>query len=980
MDGLNSPNPVFFQSHVDLDAPNADQAMEPMWQQVDDPGAFEAPDSPPGESSCFELNQQPLLDTEMMDALDAHKNNVDDKLSHQLSSNGLVDAGTLLDTEDRQDLMLDTDDSLEYQEEDTIMDASNLPFVDDEDDLLQFTDRLRGQHTSEEILSLKLLKLLRSIGAPMYAYRHIMDIFVGSSASQVVSVGSTFRQRDTAIKHFAKRFRLHKLFPTTLTKHMNGRSYPVVLHDAEVMVNSLLKSSLMVEENMLFPDMSDPLAPPPPTIDYIADVDTGSVFRSTYHELCTEPNDVLCPLIMYLDRISIDLHGRCSLEPGYATLGIWNLSTRNKAEAWRPLGYIPNLYLLSKNENKFRMNSVTKLRMYHEILDAILESVIKLQSKGGVPFSFVYRGKQYNVNLKVFLMVVIGDTEGHDKACGRYNSRALQVKRVCRHCDIPTMECDDAFYPWCHVMPNAVQALVKANDLDGLKVISQHHVRNAFYHPNLNIGVNPRGIHGMTPGEPLHVVDLGLFKYGLEGFFICLGQNPKSKAPCKILMQLDSMARRVGRFLSHQSDRGLPRTYFPFGVTGGTKMSGHEYQGILLVLLIMCRMEESRVLFLTKISLPVMHQWIRLFELLLGWRYWLKKASIPRLEVEASQLSTKKLMMMFKKTVKRKHGNGSKFVKLHLPCHFSENMIDFGVIANVDSGAPESNHKPNAKAPSQRTQMRAESFEVQTAQRYVENLIIDFASDALHVDQARITNGCPASPDVLRGARFSFEIDEGCDGDRNAVAFQWTSKSISEPYHQQYTDWLTRHIFSKLTPGTRIWGCTEHKRHDQFLYRAHPAYRGHNQWHDWALIDWSGDSDEASAERVIIPGQIVFFLEVTEEMIGFDVGGEMVIPSDGLFALVESLEAPLAYPGIRSELVVKGSKRLTLKQQKKRKSDGRSVGAPNLYLVPVEALEEPISAIPNLGGEPGDFIFVRPVNTWADSFSDYTAMCHNNLN
>jgi hypothetical protein len=44
-----------------------------------------------------------------------------------------------------------------------------------------------------------------------------------------------------------------------------------------------------------------------------------------------------------------------------ATLGIWNVATRNKAEAWRPLGYIPNLYLLSENENKFRMNSLKKL-------------------------------------------------------------------------------------------------------------------------------------------------------------------------------------------------------------------------------------------------------------------------------------------------------------------------------------------------------------------------------------------------------------------------------------------------------------------------------------------------------------------------------------------------------------------------------------------------------------------------------------------
>jgi hypothetical protein len=58
----------------------------------------------------------------------------------------------------------------------------------------------------------------------------------------------------------------------------------------------------------------------------------------------------------------------------------------------------------------------------------------------------------------------------------------------------------------------------------------------------------------MTPGEPLHVVDLGLFKYGLEGFFICLGMNTKSKAPCKILMQLDSMAWKIGRVTRVMAD------------------------------------------------------------------------------------------------------------------------------------------------------------------------------------------------------------------------------------------------------------------------------------------------------------------------------------------------------------------------------------------------------------------------------------------
>jgi hypothetical protein len=160
--------------------------------------------------------------------------------------------------------------------------------------------------------------------------------------------------------------------------------------------------------------------------------------------------------------------------------------------------------------------------MYREILDVMLVSVVKLQRKGGVPFSFTYRGKQYDVNLKVFLMFIIGDIEGHDELCGRYNSCALQVKRVCRHCDIPTMDCDNAFYPWWHVKPDVVHSLVVSNDLEGLKAMSQHPLKNAFYNSKLNIGRNPRGIHGTTPGEPLHVVDVGLFKYGLEASLFVL--------------------------------------------------------------------------------------------------------------------------------------------------------------------------------------------------------------------------------------------------------------------------------------------------------------------------------------------------------------------------------------------------------------------------------------------------------------------------
>jgi hypothetical protein len=91
--------------------------------------------------------------------------------------------------------------------------------------------------------------------------------------------------------------------------------------------------------------------------------------------------------------------------------------------------------------------------------------------------------------------------------------------------------------------------------------------------------------------------------------------------------------------------------------------------------------------------------------------------------------------------------------------------------------------------------MQVESFEVQTAQRYVENLIIDFAADALHIDNTPATKAAILAPDVLRGVQFVFEFSEGCEGDINVMSFEWKSKAISEPYHQQYTDWLTRNVF-----------------------------------------------------------------------------------------------------------------------------------------------------------------------------------------
>ena len=99
-----------------------------------------------------------------------------------------------------------------------------------------------------------------------------------------------------------------------------------------------------------------------------------------------------------------------------------------------------------------------------------------------------------------------------------------------------------------------------------------------------------------------------------------------------------------------------------------------------------------------------------------------------------------------------------------------------------------------------------------------------------------------------------------------------------------------------MDTSTFVKGCSEHKRNDQYLFCAHPAYRSHKQWHDWALFDWSVDDDDTD-EPVCIPGQIIMFLEVTANMVGIQMAGQMEIIRQGIYTLIGSLEEPLPLPG-----------------------------------------------------------------------------------
>jgi hypothetical protein len=107
-------------------------------------------------------------------------------------------------------------------------------------------------------------------------------------------------------------------------------------------------------------------------------------------------------------------------------------------------------------------------------------------------------------------------------------------------------------YLWVHTMPTQIIPLVQQGLLAELKLVSQHSFHKKIY-DGLNLANNPCNIHGATLAEPLHVIDLGLFKYAIEQFCVALGMSPPqlgkkrfSSLVPQLLMEVDSWARHIG--------------------------------------------------------------------------------------------------------------------------------------------------------------------------------------------------------------------------------------------------------------------------------------------------------------------------------------------------------------------------------------------------------------------------------------------------
>jgi hypothetical protein len=118
---------------------------------------------------------------------------------------------------------------------------------------------------------------------------------------------------------------------------------------------------------------------------------------------------------LFIDKTQTDAKGNLILEPVCNTLGIFNQKTRNKEEAWRIIGFIPNLDGVSKKI----LTSDEKHSDYHSLLNVVLAPLAGLQTINGLAWKMHYNDVLYEIILKVPILFICGDSEGQDKLVGR---------------------------------------------------------------------------------------------------------------------------------------------------------------------------------------------------------------------------------------------------------------------------------------------------------------------------------------------------------------------------------------------------------------------------------------------------------------------------------------------------------------------------------------------------------------------------------
>ena len=147
---------------------------------------------------------------------------------------------------------------------------------------------------------------------------------------------------------------------------------PVTLFDFSSMLQSLLTDEkLFGSLDNLDVNPESPFERYKGETSHIRCANGGTWYKNAWKELCTSDKDCLVPIIFSCDETSM---GKCGACPLLFTTSLLKQELRNKPSAWRPLGFIYDLKLITSKKQSERMSGDLKCLRLQEIFRVVLQS------------------------------------------------------------------------------------------------------------------------------------------------------------------------------------------------------------------------------------------------------------------------------------------------------------------------------------------------------------------------------------------------------------------------------------------------------------------------------------------------------------------------------------------------------------------------------------------------------------------------------
>ena len=882
--------------------------------------------------------------------------------------------------------------------------------------------------SDEMIAGIELMNLMNECGGSASLYElvfqwHLQHIHVRKSVTA-----------DKLHSRLLERYNLGPTLPKEQKVYLPHAKQDVLvpLSDFKAQVLALLTDPRWTDDDYVFHN-DDPHSDPPEVFETVGEPMTSLATRKTHEALVgAEPwtedgwKKMASGVQFYGDATQTTANGQ-SIEIIKFTLTIFNSKAREKDHAWRHLGIVripkkqkknaednilesghvdANTFVSNKeHRGKQFMQSnkdgplfdsafytgtedatppALKQQDLHCIMQAILDSFKEVEIEGGLPFEHRFKGHTYKLLHKFFIHTVRADTKEADKFCGSYGTNLEGVKNICRMCDIPADQTDQVYLTPepARKTQDMVLNLVKAGDQAQLKNLSQHAIWNCFYSHRFGMH-NNCGIHGASPMETLHWVQLNLYKYNRDSFFDQVGHTSA------LSKKMDALAQTYGVLLERQSQRDMPRTRFSQGIRGPF-LQAHEMSGVMVLLLLSIRSMAGRNLLLNgtyrdaKAYFPSeteIKNWIRLLETHLMFEQWLEKDEHEVHLLERAKVKVREMMSLTKFVGQRTKGRGYKTNTFHTGLHMPQLALELGSPKHWNVKHNEKHHKRDKKT-ALRTSKHFDTFDSSVAQHNVYKEAIDLGMEEVHNGLCKwnyyrraaflpIPPPQPFEP-TLTGPSVFYEYNPESEFFVPQVLSKMTGKE-----NYKYDENTLEYILSTATDihhddnnityfktfGTLRLHSPSNPSKPQ-LFHAQPYTKG-KPWYDWAIFDLSDPDSDVPGARTFVAAQIKCFIDFRHIP---QVNGAMKPP--GIYAIIE----PTVHNATNGE---KWLSKLLEPICKQPCPIHGFEGHNKQDLVSIERIRQPATVVPDLDN-PNQRAYLRltPKAIWAGLYDQWLAEPH----